>query len=308
MIEDVERPLPDPEVHAVTAADGWILRVFDYRPAEPARGVVVAGHAMMVDARTLCRPDRPTLVGTLVSMGLRVLVPDQRGHGHSGPVAADGADWSYDDLVDDVGVYYELARELEPHAPVAMLGHSLYGHCSLAWAGQNPDANVRCLVMVACDVWNRRFEPRWRRWALKRAIFGFTRMVVGTVGYMPSRALRAGTADESPSYWLQFHSFVRRNRWVSEDGSVDYHRGMGEVSCPVLHVVSEGDRLYATPSSALSFSADVPERDVLVLGRDDAPGRLGEIMPTHMGIVTDPDSAPAWRAVGRWLLRQMAAG
>ena len=75
--------------HRVPAPDGWVLDVLDLEPAGPARGVVVAGHAMMVDRRTF-RPGKPGLARTLVDAGLRVLLPDLRGHGRSGPTPRAG--------------------------------------------------------------------------------------------------------------------------------------------------------------------------------------------------------------------------
>lgn len=290
------------------APDGWVLRVYDYRPAQAARAVVVAGHAMMVDARTLARPDRPSLVAQLVAQGMRVLVPDLRGHGNSGPLAAEGADWNYDELVADVGVLVELARSLEPGLPLALVGHSLFGHCALAWMAAHPDAPVRCLALLAVEVWNRRNEPTWRRWALKRALYMLSMVIVGVVGYMPARRLRQGSNDEAAGYWMQFNRMQQVDRWCTADLRRDYDTDLERVVCPVLHVASEGDWLYANPRSALRFTAPLPSRETLVCGRDDAPGALHRLSPSHMGMVTDPDSGPLWRHVGRWLLRQTAQG
>ena len=156
-------------------------------------------------------------------------------------------------------------------------------------------------------MWNRRFEPNWWRWLAKRGLYTFSRVVVWLVGYMPARWLRMGTADEAATYWHQFARWMNENRWGSLDGSVDFHGNLADVGCPVLHVLSEGDRLYARPHSALNFSASLSDRETIVLGRDDAPGRLADLRPTHMGMITDPTSEPAWRAVARWLVLQLAA-
>lgn len=298
--------LPEPVVHAVDAPDGWRLYVYDFRPASDPRGVIVAGHAMMVDAQTLCRRDRPTLVWILVRAGFRVLVPDLRGHGASGPVPADGADWSYDAIVSDVGVLVELARELAPRLPLVLLGHSLFGHASLAWLGQHPQAPVRAVVLLACDLWNRRFEPRRWRWLLKRALDLGVYTVVRVFGHLPARRLRVGTADEPASYWAQFHAAVAGNRWTSLDGDVDYFAGMADVGVPVFHVLSEGDWLYACPRSALNFTASIPNREVLITGRDDAPADLRDYRPGHMDVVTSPGSAGMWWTIARWIARQTA--
>ncbi|NJK32872.1 MAG: hypothetical protein HC927_10950, partial [Deltaproteobacteria bacterium] len=66
---DEFEPLPTPVLHSLTSADGWLLRVWDFTP-EPRQAplaVAIVGHAMMVDSRTICRPDRPTLASVLVA-------------------------------------------------------------------------------------------------------------------------------------------------------------------------------------------------------------------------------------------------
>ncbi|PRP98078.1 Alpha/beta hydrolase family protein [Enhygromyxa salina] len=313
--------LPSPVLHSVAALDGWLLRVWDFSPA-PIRegregrdgpgieerrtvGVIVAGHAMMADSRTLCRPERATIVSVLVAAGFRVLVPDLRGHGESGPPASRGGDWNMDDLVGDVGHYVDLARSLEPELPVMLLGHSVFAHAALAWLGQNPDPSVRALVAMSCAIWNRRFEPlRWRWW-LKRLLIWPTVLITELVGYMPARLLRLGSADEARSFWRQFHGFMRRDRWDSKDGKIDYFANLEHIRAPVLHVMSEGDRLYAPPTTCARLSAPINHRELLVLGRDDAPGDLARLRPDHMGMVTSAKSKLAWHWVAGWLRRKL---
>ena len=304
-------PLPSPVLHSLSAKDGWLLRVWDFspEPARPARAIVVIGHAMMVDSRTICRPDRPTIASVLVAAGFRVLVPDLRGHGESGPLAAQGGQWSDDDIVGDVGSYVALARALEPKLPIALIGHSLFGHTALAWLGQHADAagrEVAALAAVACDIWNRRFEPSWPIWAIKRLLHAAAFLLVRVIGYMPTRRLRLGTNDESLGYFGQFHAWITRNRWCDGSGAIDYHAGLSAIRVPFLHLLSEGDRLYARPSSALRMSAPISTREALVLGRDDAPGELAKLRPDHMQVLTDPRNKLAWHWLAGWLGRALA--
>ena len=49
----------------VAGADGWGINVLEVPAAGRSRGLVIAGHAMMVDRRTLVRDDRPSLVASL---------------------------------------------------------------------------------------------------------------------------------------------------------------------------------------------------------------------------------------------------
>lgn len=289
--------------HRVRALDGWRLSVLDLAPERPAWGLVIAGHAMMVDRRTFLRDDRPCLARTLCDAGLRVLLPDLRGHGESGPDPRRGGDWSYDQLVEDTAVYLELARRLAPGLPVATLGHSLFGHSTLAWlttaAGREhaPAAHVALCV----DFWLRSTEERRLVWPLKRALMKAMSGLAGALGSVPARRLGVGSADEAYSYFADFDRCVASDAWRAQGGH-DYRAGLADVAVPVLLVVSDNDRL-APPRTALRMWSPLPHLDAWRLG---APPFAG-LAPTHMAAVTDPASEPLWRAIATWLKDQLVA-
>ncbi len=284
--------------HAVCAPDGWTLDVADVGELDAPGPLVIAGHAMMVDRRTLLRSDRPCLVTTLVRHGHRVLVPDLRGHGRSGPTADAGGDWTYDQLVADVGVYLDLARGLVGDRPIVLLGHSLFGHNALAYVGLRPHARVAGVVLLAVDVWIRDHEPSPIHWLAKRGMLGAGSVAVRMVGRMPARRLGIGTADEPPGYWHSLFS-PRGTGWRSDDG-LDYRAAIRRVRCPVLHVVSQGDRLYARPASARNLTRDLSNREMLSLG-ETGDFVLDALHPKHMQVVTDPGCEPLWEHVARWI-------
>lgn len=287
----------------VLAPDGWRLSALDLEPAGPCRGVVVAGHAMMVDRRTLYRgDDRPSLARTLAQHGWRVLLPDLRGHGASGPQPREGGQWRYADLVADTATWRALADEVAGGLPVAWLGHSLFGHVSLAWFGQHADRRPAAFAALAVNVWNRRFEPNPALWAIKRATMAAATTLVRLRGRMPARGLRFGSADEAAGYWLDLDHVVRTNAWQAEDGT-DWHRALSRLEMPYLCVVSDGDRLFTRPDDGISFAAPLPGRQVLRLGQGVTEPSLRGLVPSHMGLATDPRSQPLWEHVASWLDR-----
>jgi predicted alpha/beta hydrolase len=294
-----------PVLRWIDAPDGWRLAVTDVMPEGPARGVVIAGHAMMVDGRTLWRADRPSLAGTLAARGFRVLVPDLRGHGLSGPTPSQGGRWSYADLVADVPRYVALARALEPRAPVVLLGNSLFGHLALVWLGRAPDAGVRALVGLAVNIWGRRWTATRTRWWLKRALAELSVPLVRRVGRLPVRRLGLGSADESAAYWLEMARWVLEDRWGARDD--EYTRAMARVDCPVLMVTSEGDRLLAHPDDAALFTRALGHRrELWCVGPGSALPSLRSIAPGHVGMVRDPSAAPLWDALGSWIAARCA--
>lgn len=286
--------------HTVRAADGWRLSVLDLVPDGPARGLVIAGHAMMVDRRTLHRTGRPCLAEALRAAGLRVLVPDLRGHGASGPTAGDGGDWSYDQLVEDTAALVAFARALAPELRLATLGHSLFGHTTLAWLTRAADAPIAAHVALCCEVWAREAEDRRFAWPLKRLVLGAAAASARLVGAVPTRRIGLGSADEAFSYFADFARWARDGGWRARDGH-DYLAGLSALRLPVLLVQSDGDRI-APPRTALRLWSRLPAAEVWRLGRPP----WQHLAPGHMAAVTDPASAPLWHAVAAWLVRRLA--
>lgn len=287
--------------HSLRAADGWRLSLLDIAPDGPARGLVIAGHAMMVDRRTLFRRGRPSLAAALADAGLRVLVPDLRGHGASGPAADRGGDWSYDQLVEDTACYLDFARALAPDLRVATLGHSLFGHTTLAWLTRNPDAPLAAHVALCCEIWLRRTDDRPLAWPIKQAIVAATALTARLCGRVPARRVGFGSDDEATTYFADFVRWVRAGAWLAADGH-DYAAGLAHVRHPVLLVQSDGDAI-APPRTALRLWSALPNAETWRLGA--APWQ--SLRPAHMAAVTDPASAPLWSAIATWLKRHLDA-
>ena len=284
----------------VHAADGWRLSVIDLECDDPW-ALAIVGHAMMVDRRTVYRADRPSLAGTLRDAGMRVLVPDQRGHGASGPGARAGGRWTYDDMIGDVGLYLELARSLAPSLPIVLVGNSLFGHLAFSYLGMHTDAPVKAVVGFAVNIWNRRWTASCARWWAKRAFVAASLPVVTRLGYLPARRLGLGSEDEPLEYWRSMWRWVPGDCWDGDDGT-DYAALMERVPARVLVVVSDGDRLLSHPDDALLFTAALGRRrEVVRLGPHCAVETLRGLEPRHVEMVASPRCAPLWQYVARWI-------
>jgi len=293
------------EEHQIQTPDGWTLNLLEMAPPSPPKACVILGHAMMVDRRTLCRPDRVTLASTLTEAGFLVLTLDLRGHGTSGPRADQGGSWSYEDLVADTGVVLKFARERAPNIPLFTVGHSLFGHTALAYLGQFPESPVAGHVAMGVNIWNRRFEASALRWTYKRLQVATGTFFCALLGRLPARRFRAGTADEPALYWKAVRDWVGNNRWASPDG-VDYHANLAKIPFPVLHVLSDGDPWLGGPNEAIRFFAPLGEKaQVLRVGAHCHVPELTEIEPDHMELVTDENSAPLWTHIADWIRQQL---
>lgn len=284
----------EPSLHSVQV-DGWSLAVSEFPARGRARGVVLAGHAMMANRRTLDRPRGQGLASTLAEAGLHVYTFDVRGHGESSPAAAAGGRWSYDDVVNgDIPAMVAWVRQRHPDLRLGILGHSLIGHGALLWLGITPEAPVDALVLYATNLWIRQCEPRTARWLRKRATLALWLLLSRPLGYFPARRLRFGTDDEPVSLVRDF------GRWVATDGckrlsdGVDYLAGRARVKQPVLAFVGEKDDLLCVEECSARFLAPIPDHTLR-----SVPGA------DHMTLVTRETSRPAWEQTAAWFIEQL---
>lgn len=265
---------------SVRAEDGWRLQGVRHPGDGP---VVVCGHAMMVDRRTLDRPRGGGLLSALAAAGLDVVAFDVRGHGESGPSADEGGRWRYDDIVRfDVPAMVRRGRELAAGRPVIVLGHSLVSHAALIAAGLSdpPDA----LVALAPNLWTPSLEPRLLARCAKGATLRIWHAATRLRGYWDAPGLGQGTDAEAEPYVRQFVEMWRADRLGYEDA-------LARATLPVLAYSSRADRLLAHPAAVERF---------LALSAADVEHRVVDDL-SHMGLVTDPRARPLWDACAAWI-------
>lgn len=279
----------DPPLYVAGPAGRLAVSAF---PAEGAvRGVVVAGHAMMCDRRTLDRPRGAGLATCLSRAGLHTYTFDARGHGESDPGSFD-----YAAVLEDLAAVVAWAHARHPGVPLAILGHSLMGHGALLWLAQAPPggAAVRAVVAVAGNLWLPRLEPSRLRWLRKRAVLWVMLALTRACGRFPARALRLGSADVSRPFVEDFARWAASGVCQRPDGG-DALAGLAQVRVPVLAVLGGQDRLLCHPACGRRFAALVPRSEVL-----EVPGA------DHIGLCTSPRSAPAWAEVAEWLVAHLS--
>ena len=277
------------------AVDGWSLAVQSYAPPGAPVVVVVAGHAMMCDQRTLDRPRGAGLASVLAAAGLQVYGFDVRGHGQSGPRPAEGGRYSYEDIVEgDVPAMVGWARGRHPDLPLAVVGHSLVGHASLLWLGQNPEAPVDAVLGFAPNLWTRSLEPGAAEWARKRATTEVWAAVTRAFGYFPARRLGQGTDDEALDYVLDFVRYARSPGIFRRGDGADYLAGLAQVRPPVLAFVGSRDDHFCRPESCRRFLEPIPRHTLRVVDGAD-----------HMSLVVSERFREVWETGARWLVERL---
>ena len=293
----------------LTTADGWSLHLASY-PWGPAPGAggrpaaaMVLAAGMMLDGRAMDRPPGRGLASFFQARGYAVYTLDLRGHGRSGPHASRRVDWSFDDLVAaDIPAAVAAVKARHPELPLVWLGHSLSAHAGAVALGLRPELPVDLIVALCPGPWVRAFEPSWPLWQAKRGVLRLWDWVTARCGRFPAARLRIGTDDESRGYVRQHREWAASGRWESRDGQVDYLAALGNIRRPALVVAAGGDRL-CRPRSVRGFAAAIGPAGAgggdfwKVTGRD-----LGRrLPPSHMALITDPPSRPAWERIDAWL-------
>lgn len=286
---------------AVQMSDGAILRGEWLCKSAKPQAVVILSHAMMADRRTLDIPSGAGLLSSLLSRDIKVLWFDQRGHGQSVPSVKQGASWDYDTLVHDTGCISAYVATIEPDLPQIAMGHSLFGHLSLAWlslAAREPGLSAfDGAVALASSIWLDELEPSRVRRLLKRLSFQALLFASLPAGYFPSVKLGVGSADEPLPYLRQMGSWVAHSQWTDRRGS-SYLPGLSMVRVPILSVAGAGDRLLSTPHVQLRLWASTQgPLEHWQLGR-----RFGDaIDPNHMQVVTSSKLRARWDSIADWV-------
>jgi predicted alpha/beta hydrolase len=292
---------------AVATEDGWDLALKHLEPLGPVKGVALLAHAMMVDSRSMDRPQGAGFASHLAAAGWHVYLFDVRGHGESGPTANQGGLWSYDGIVRyDLPAVVAAVRSRHGGLSVVLIGHSLCGHASPAAAGSGfysvpPDAHV----LISANMWLPQLEPVFLRRRVKGLATWLLWAMTALLGRFPSRALRMGPADEALPYIQDIRRFWTSRRWESADGRHDYLAGLERVTGPILAIVGKGDRLLAHPVGARNWTECFgPGRvDFKLVGSGD----LGlSFDPDHMSLVTDLRATPVWDMVLDWMAEAVA--
>jgi predicted alpha/beta hydrolase len=286
------------------AEDGTLLSAGVVRPDGEPRAIILAGHALMTNARSLDRPMGKGLASYLARRGYLVVAADFRGHGRSGVRASKGGDWSYDDLVfQDLPALLALAGGLEPGKKLVVIGQSLMAHVCAAYLGQKPDAPVDALVAVSSNMWLRSHEDDWLLRAKKDVRILSVKAFTAGFGYFPARLLRIGSEDESAGFTRQMVSCYFDSFWGTQDGRIDYLAGLANIKTKILVVRGKGDKLSCTSQSIRRFHARVPDVTYREVGKGDQDL---DFDPEHMSIITDNRSSPVWAGIADWLGEQVA--
>ena len=258
-------------MHATTA-DGVQLALHHVPAHGSSRGVVLLGHAMMANARSL-----EPLQRALGRAGLDTFALDFRGHGKSRPPDPRRDRWPFDAYaeLDLPAALAAVSAETGAGASeITWVGHSLGGLVGLAHAA--PDAPLRRRMLASAYI------------ALARACNG-----------APIRRLGLGSDDENPAYVAEWGRWALSGRWTSEDG-YDYAAALGRVDARVLCTWGGGDWM-CTDADAMALALELPRAKVETLRIAKSTGFPRDA--DHFAPVRDARLGAAWDVIAAFSMR-----
>ncbi|MCL6581897.1 MAG: lysophospholipase [Firmicutes bacterium] len=196
------------------------------------------------------------------SRGVPVLAYDARGLGRSG--GTPGHVDRFEDYVEDVLAFREMALERHPGARVVLVGHSMGGLVVLATALERPGAFAAVvasgpLLGIAAEV------PKWKV-ALGRAVVKVAPKLTMTSAFDPSLLARnpaVGRRYSEDPYVLWRQGAKVTTRWF-----IEINRGMTEtmarareLKTPVFILQGTADRVVSPDAAKAFFDAlgDIPK-------------------------------------------------
>nr|WP_277344493.1 alpha/beta hydrolase [Oleiagrimonas sp. C23AA] len=209
------------------------------------------------------------LAEAMAAQGVAMAVHEWRGLGSSQIRASRQRDWAYRELLDDLAVGWQAARQWQPQVAWSLGGHSLGGQLACVLAGLT-EAPPSQLTLVASGAPYWRAFPYW--WApLLYAAYALVPAVVGACGYFPGRRLGFG-GREARGVMRDWARSGRRGRYAGAGMQQDLEHALARVQAPVYGLVMAHD-VFA-PNASLSF---------LLAKMPKAPARISHLDGQALG-------------------------
>jgi acylglycerol lipase len=280
---------PQYQTETAKAADGVCLRSFTWLPAKGSpRGVVVVTHGIRDHALRY-----ESFATKLTEQGFAVYAQDLRGHAHSG-----GDRQRFDSmaqLVADTDIVVSRAMQRYPGVPIFVLGHSLGGLVTAAYAESHAD-KVRGVVLSGAAL-----RPPSSVSAFE---IGAARFVGGIAPGLPLQKIDDSefSRDKAVMAALRSDPLVFRDKLpaasvvAAVNGMDEVRKNVDRLTMPLLILHGTGDKVNPIEGSqALSQTAPSTDKTLKIY-----PGLYHDLF--H-----EPEHADVERDIMAWLNVHVAA-
>jgi pimeloyl-ACP methyl ester carboxylesterase len=284
------------------------LHVREFHPSDKqAYTPVLMIHGAISNSRIFGSPSGRGLGPWLAQEGLRTFAADLRGRGQSTPpIGPHSLHGQYEDI-HDIARLIQFVQAECPGVPIHLLGHSWGGELLASALARFPElrAHIASITMLAVKrsiaVFNReklaKIDLFWMRLAPR---------IAAVTGYLPARALRAGSDNETCAYLQQSSQWIRPGAWVDPVDGFDYQAASQAAKMPpILSLVGSADQCLGHPQDVARFMAEISPDPIhpVILSRANGYQRDYH----HTDILTHPD-APAdhFPHILRWIQQNSA--
>lgn len=194
------------------------------------------------------------LAGTLNQSGVAVALVDLRGHGNSNLRPDHQIDFGYREMLHhDWPLAVETAREYNGGRPVYLMGHSLGGQLSCAFAGVSSEKVAGLVLIASCSVYYRCFG--WRSYPF-RLLLSLVTPLVKMLGHFPGNIV-GFARREAAQVMRDWKNQGITGRYEPKGDPRDYEAGMATLQRRMLILELEGDQL-APPAAVDHLLTKLP--------------------------------------------------
>ena len=259
------------ETHYVSPSQAQ--RLFVQRVCRDSSGTaLLLIHGAIEDGRIFYTRSGKGLAPYLARQGYDVYVADLRGHGHSEPPIDAKADYGQREVIcEDIPALLRYITALRGDITLHCLAHSWGGVLVSAALARQPVLmrHVRSLVYFGSK--RQILVHGVRRWLWIDLIWnGLCRALVALYGYLPARAWRLGSDNESAGFYTQSAIWVSASPWVDPIDGFDYGTALQDQELPpTLYFAAVNDHTLGHPEDVqrLMHESGNHKASYVLLGR-----------------------------------------
>jgi pimeloyl-ACP methyl ester carboxylesterase len=248
-------------------------------------------HGAIENGRIFYSGSGKGLAPFMAQHGFDVYVPDLRGRGRSEPhISRHSSYGQLEAITEELPAFIDLIRSRRGDEPQVWMAHSWGGVLMLALLARRPE--YRRLVRGIVFFGTKR-TVHVRNWQVLTHIDFFWHRaapaLIALHGYLPARAYRAGSDDETRLSHAESMAWVKPGLWVDPRDGFDYGKALPTAELPpLLFLAGAGDRCLGNPQDVRALIRELGPQEVefRVLGR-----RTGSRHDYgHIDMLTHPDA------------------
>ncbi len=271
--------------------DGAQLCLHRFKRPDARGPAVLMLHGMMSNGRVFFSASGKGLAPWLAARGYDVFVADLRGKGDSRPLIDRHAHHGQSEMIRvDLPALHAAVLQHAQASQAHWVSHSWGGVVMNSCLLRHPAliAQVPGMVHFAAK---RRVQVRnLNKWVEIDLMWNAVlRQLTRWMGYLPARALRIGSDNETRKTHRQIQAWVQAAPWVDEDDGFDYGRAAQRITLPpTLYLAAVDDPCRGHPEDVKRFRAESGAH----LSRVHVLSRRGGALHDygHASIVTHPDA------------------